>query len=346
MKPRRIIAGSMIALIPFLASCGDKSGGATSGGKETPAEQPEVHSKVDVINQKKLDSLNNVFRSVPDGRLLENGETPLYAELKKRYAAYLDTFSKEVAASGAKLVVSIITDEAGSGLLNPNKFGDPYSVSLCREKGIECIDFTSVIAKQSPYEITQIPRDGHWSEKGAKFMADQLQPVIKKYYTVTSTVTYKDSERPETFGDLAPNLSEIRDGGKDMPYHVQSNAQGMRMDHDVKFPKKKKHVVLIGDSAFFCPFLDNELTISGLLQQRMDDAEIMNVAQIGYTIDDYLTLWREKVKYAEPDIVILQTAGEDIMDMYFTERNQQSRSHKPYYPSSLEYKFYQETYLR
>ena len=100
----------------------------------------------------------------------------------------------------------------------------------------------------------------------------------------------------------------------------------------------------MGDSAFFSPFLNDEYTIAAVLQQMFPDAEIMNTAIIGYTIDDYLTLWNEKAKYAEPDMVIVQTNGADITDLYFSQRNVVSRTHKPYYPTPNEEKFYKETY--
>ena len=131
-----------------------------------------------------------------------------------------------------------------------------------------------------------------------------------------------------------------------MPYHVQANSQGLRMNHDVKFPKKKKHILLMGDSAIFCPFLNNEFTVSAVLQQMFPDAEIMNSGIICYTIEDYVSLWNEKAKFAEPDLVIVQTNGGDITDLFFTHRNHFSRSGKPFLPSPNEEKFYKETYQR
>jgi hypothetical protein len=118
----------------------------------------------------------------------------------------------------------------------------------------------------------------------------------------------------------------------------------VRMDKDVVFPKKNKHVLFMGDSGIFCPFLNNEFTITGVLQQQFPDDVIMNTGVIGYTLEDYLTLWDEKAKYSEPDIVFIQTDGGDITDYFFTHRNNLSRSHKPFSPTPNEEEFYKKNY--
>ena len=328
----------------LLISCG--------GGSNTP-DTPRTNfkdaekTKMEAANSKKAEELKNQYPKIPDDRILDNGPgTPLYTELKKRYKDEAAELKKQVEATGAKLYFVILTVESGKGMMNANRYGLPAVKTILDQVGIEYTDLMPVVATQNQKEITQIPKDGHWSKKGAVFLADRLAPIIKKYYNTSGKVTYKDEERPETIGDLPPNDDEIMDGSKDMPYHVHANAQGIRMDHDVKFPKKKKHIVLMGDSAMFSPFLNDEFTIAAVLQKNFPDAEIMNTAIIGYTIGDYLTLWNEKVKYAEPDIVIVQTNGADITDLYFSQRNVVARTHKPYYPTPNEEKFYRDTYGR
>ena len=335
------VTGLLIASALLLGSCR-----GTEGDKKESVQQARQDKQVE-DNKKKIDDLNHEYPKVPDERILDNGDgTALYKELKQRYKDGCATLKTQVEATGAKLVFTILTPEVGKGIQNTNRYGIPYIKATCAELGIECLDFTPLIAAQDPKVLTQVPKDGHWSKAGAIFIADHLATVIRKYSDIRSKVTYKDSERPETFGDLPPNDDEIRDGGKDMPYHVQANAQGLRMDHDVKFPKKKKHILLMGDSAFFCPFLNNEFTISAVLQKMFPDAEIMNTGIICYTIEDYVTLWNEKAKFSEPDLVIVQTNGGDITDLFFTHRNHFSRSGKPFLPSANEAKFYKDTYAQ
>ncbi len=341
MKAINIIAGALIAATPFLNSCTSEEAPRKQSPQEARAEQQREADK------KKIDDLNHQYPKVPDERILDDGDgTPLYAELKKRYKDHATQLKQQIESTGAKMIFVILTPEVGKGIQNSNRYGIPYIKSVCSELGIECFDFTPLIASQDPHVVTQVPKDGHLSKAGTKFVADHLAVFIRKYSDVKSHVTYKDSERPETFGDLAPSTDEILDGGKDMPYHVKANAQGLRMNHDVKFPKKKKHVLLIGDSAFFCPFLNNEFTISGMLEKTFPDAEIMNSGIILWTIEDYLSLWNEKAKFSEPDIVFVEANGADITDLFFTHRNHFSRSQKPFLPSPTEEKFYKDTYQR
>ena len=338
MTTKKLLSYLLIASIPVLSQCSNSE----------PARQTDVKSQVQEkameANQKKVDELNHDYSRVPDDKILENGEnTPLYAELKERYKMHVTKLKELVDASGAKLVFMCLSPEINGATLS-SKYGPPYIRSVCQQLGIDYIDFAPLIATQNTKEITQWPHDGHWSKKGAVFIAGHLAPIIKKYSANASTVVYKDSERPETFGDFTPSSDEVLDGGKDLPYHVKANAQGVRMDYDIKFPKKKKHVLFMGDSGIFCPFLNNEFTITGVLQQQFPDMVIMNTGTIGYTVEDYVTLWNEKAKYSEPDIVIVQTNGADITDLYFSHRNHLSRSHKPFPPSANEEAFYKKNY--
>ncbi len=344
MRSKLILTGLLLASAPFFNSCG---GGA--GDKPAPAMSAKevAQEKQSEIDQKKIDELNHLYSRVPDeGKLIENGENDVYRELKQRYKDGVIQLKKNVEGTGAKLVFVLIAAEVGKSLnTSPTvKYGIPFIKSTLDELGIEYIDFAPIIASKDIKEISQVPKDGHWSKKGAILIAEHIAPIVKKYATVSCTSTFKDTERPETYGDLPPNDDEVLDGGKNMPYHVKANSQGVRMDHDITFPKKKKRVLLMGDSGFFCPFLDNEFTISAVLQQQLPDFEIITDAAIGWTIEDYNTLWNDKTKYTESDIVIVGANGGDIEDLYFTHRNHLSRSHKPFSPSPAEEKYYKDTY--
>lgn len=335
-----ILPYMLLAALPFVNGC--------SGGQEKTSQASTrnlVQEKKDEANARKLEELNHDFSRVPDAKILDEGDgTPLYLELQKRYGDDVAKLKQMVEATGAKLVFVILTPNETTDDPRSARYGIPFIINTCAKLGIECDDFSSIVARQDMHVISQIPRDGHWSKKGAEFIAGLLTPVIKKHIGNSSTVTYKDSERPETFGDLTPSSDEILDGGKDLPYHVIANAQGVRMDHDIKFPKKKKHILFMGDSGIFCPFLNNEFMITNVLQKQFPEAEMMNTGMICYTMEDYVSLWSEKAKYSEPDLVIVQTNGADITDYYFTNRNHLSRSHKPFLPTPNEEKFYKKKY--
>ncbi|MCF8450055.1 MAG: hypothetical protein K9G49_09325 [Taibaiella sp.] len=299
-------------------------------------------------NAAEVEKLNELYKETPDERILENNgaNSPLYRELKERYKTHLLKLKQQVEATGAKFVVVIISPEVGANISLLTRYGHPYIKTACNEIGAEVYDLSPVIAAQKPEKITQVPRDGHWSKDGAIFLANQLEPIIKKYISHKSTVTYTSAERPETFGDLAPNTEEILDGGKDLPYKVVANAQGLRMDHDLKFPKTKQHILFLGGSQFYSPFLDNEFISTSVLAKRYPDIEMINAGMWAGCTDDFISLWEEKAKYSEPDVVLLQTNGTDITDLFFTNRNHLSRSKKPYLPSPIEEKYFMETYRK
>ena len=333
----KLIAAAGILSISLFNSCGqDSAHKSTANAADVAVEN----------NKRKVDELNKQYPRIPDDKILENnGSTSaLYAELKGRYTDNLTKLKQDVAAVGAQLVVIIITPEAGKQPTLPNVYGIPYIKSTCSQLGVECIDMSPALATQDLKVITQTPKDGHWSKKGAIFLASQLSPIIKKHSDAKSTVTYKDSERPETFGDLPPNDDEVLDGGKNLPYHLTANAQGCRMSHNLKFPKTKQNILFLGGSQIYSPFLDNEFIATTLLEKEFPNAEMINTGMIASSLDDYVSLFEEKAKYCEPDLVIVQTNGGDITDFFFSNRNHLSRIQKPRTPSPEEVKFYAQAY--
>lgn len=264
----------------------------------------------------------------------------MLTELKSRYKDNFLKFVSEVKSTNAKMVFCWLTTEVGNAETIIQREGKKYIIQLCKENNVEFLDCSNLFIGHKPEELTYYPVDGHLNKEGARVVAEAMAKQIDKFSSVKSDKTYTDAERPATFGDFEPNLNEVRDGGKNLPYRIKINSQGLRMDYDLKFPKKKQRVLLIGDSGFFFPFLDNEKTGTGLLQARYADKEIINASNWGFSIDDYLSIWNEKVKYTEPDIILLQSTGDDIADQYFTHRMRYSRNKDKVQPTELEKKFY------
>ena len=102
----------------------------------------------------------------------------------------------------------------------------------------------------------------------------------------------------------------------------------------------------MGGSQIYSPFLDNDFIATTLLAKRHPEMVIMNSGMISGCTDDFLSLWKEKAKYSEPDVVIVQTNGTDITDLFFTNRNHLARSKQPYYPSAEEEKYFRNTYRK
>ena len=280
---------------------------------------------------------------LPTDELL-NAKNPLsakmYKDLKERYKKDFVELIADIKSTGAKPVLCWVTTEIGIAQTPVQMYGKIFIKQLCVENGVEFNELGGPILNNLRAS-TFMPKDGHFNKLGAKYICDFADGIISRYKNVNSKVTYSDKERSELFGDGDVSVDEIRDGGKGLPYRLKVNKQGLRMNYDLKFPKKKRRILFIGDSEFFFPFLDNENTAEGQLQTKHPELEILNAANWGYSIDDYLSLWKERAKYSEPDVVLLQSSGTDITDLFFTNRMKFSRHREHLQPTELEKQFYE-----
>ncbi|WP_461790214.1 hypothetical protein [Pedobacter sp.] len=302
------------SVVSSAVSTGEKAGDATSSGINL--------SDYDKIPREELYADNDLAKKTLD-------------ELKQRYKADFEQLVKEMKGTGAKLVFCWITTEP---TIPMQRIGKEFISNLCKENGVDFIDFVPLIANKKAEEITFMPVDGHFNENGARILTNEMAKYVKKYDNVKTTATY--TERPKVFGDQDPNQNTITDGGKNLPYKLVTNSQGLRMDYDLTFPKTKQRILYIGDSALFFPFLDNSKTGSGQLQAMFPNKEVINAAKIGYSVDDYLSLWNDKLKYTEPDVIFLQSSGDDIADLYFTHRIKYSRKADEIKPTETELSLY------
>lgn len=314
----------------FIASCTSKTSTISS-------ENPESNS------------LSSEYTQVPKEELVASTPTAqkVYADLTNKYNADLLELKKEVENIGAKFELVFLTPECGEALTSTQRIGKSVIESSVANNGINLTDLTNTLVTNSKsMHITQMPKDGHLSKDGAKLVATDLLAIVKKHAGFMAPISDNLKSKPSTFGDLAVNSDEILDGGKDLPYRMITNSQGLRLDYEVSFPKKKQRILLFGDSIFFCPFLDNQDGIAQQLQAMYPNAEIINTANWGYSIDDYLSLFKEKAKFLEPDLVIVQTSGNDILDYYFSNRLKLSRNKASIKPTEAELALYKELYTK
>ncbi len=83
-----------------------------------------------------------------------------------------------------------------------------------------------------------------------------------------------------------------------------------------------------------------------MLQELLPDREVMNGAQLAYGLHDELALFNARARFTEPDIVIVEQSGMDIVRLYFTAVNWQDQTHHLQTPSTLERAFYDAHYPR
>lgn len=297
-------------------------------------------------------TVNDDYPKVPGDELLrEISGNMLYGELQNRYSQQLTALKAAVDADHAKFILVVMTPEVGKFATNANTYGVPYIVQICANQGIDCVDLTPDVSEwTSVNDPARAPMGGNWSKAGAAFCAQMLAGVIMKYDDYHNATAFSAADRPPTFGDLDPENDAVDDeSNKSLlstksrsEYRFKVNSQGLRMRQDVKFPKTRQRILFLGDSRILNPYLNDEHTIAERLQESYPEKEFINAGNFSYTMEDYLTLYHEKARFTEPDIVIACTNGGDILDEYFTHRNHYSRSQKCYKPTELERRFYNQ----
>ncbi len=284
------------------------------------------------------------FPKIPHDEILQQiTGNRLYTELQEGYINSLISLKSLVDNDHTRLVVVVLSPEVGKGATLANTYGIPFIVKTCENLGLDYFDFSTKFAEKDLSDIMQIPEEGIWSKAGSVFVADLLDTVVTKYKDQESSIKHYE-KKPATFGDLPPRQDEIIDNDNNMPYHVKVNSQGLRMDHDLTFPKTKQTILILGDSKIYSPFLDNNYIATSILQKRYPNKEIINAGVCNYTMEDYQTLYQEKGRFTEPDLVIVCTDGSDILNFYFSQRNRYSRTQKIYYPTRLAEDFYNQLY--
>ena len=288
-------------------------------------------------------SLTDKYPRSPGEEILrQSNGSKLFNELEARYKESLATLQIETDRDGAKLVVVILTPDVGRSLSLANTYGIPFIVQSCNQLGIDCLDLSATLGTRDSTSLIDGPSDGNWSKASAAFIADQLSYLVLGYDCYKNTKAFPAGSKPATFGDLKPGTDEVLEGDKGVKLHLTTNSQGLRMDHDLTFPKTKQTILFMGDAELLCPYLDDKFTSTYLLQKKYPGKEIINAAFMHYTIEDYLSLYVEKARYTEPDIVVVFTNGTDILDYFFTDRNRYSRLQRVYKPMEIERQFYNQ----
>lgn len=322
-----------LVLLALLTACGLAA--CTGNGKTIN----------DIVFKERKNAEIERHPKIPKDEIIQQASgSRLYSELREYYKKALIDLKAATDNDCAKLVVVVLTIETGKYATPASSSGIPFILVTADNMGLDYYDLAKKIAEYDVTELTQTTEDGAWSKAGSIFVANQLDSIISRYDDQRSTKKFPNVQKPPTFGDLPPNQDEMMYDYGDVPYHLKVNAQGLRMDHNITFPKKKQTILILGDAEIFSPMLDNKFIATSILQQRHPDKEIINAAVSHYTMDDYASLYTEKARYAEPDLVIVCTNGGDILEQYFTQRNKYSRSNRIYKPSEAELLFYKQEY--
>ncbi|MEZ4753475.1 MAG: SGNH/GDSL hydrolase family protein [Bdellovibrionota bacterium] len=291
--------------------------------------------------------VSGVFRLLAKGKVSKHNfsEKDLYStagekliqHFKLKYEDHFKVLLAEIIKADAKLLVVYIP--SGNYLKDSVRrdLTRRFFQELSAKYSVDYLDLTGDFLEYDPQDITLLPEGGHLSRFGNKLVARKIAKKIKKFQLHNSSVSY--DKRPQLFGDLAPNLSEVWSYKPEMPYLVVTNNQGLRRRTELTFPKVKQRVLVLGDSFSFGPYLPEYHSYPYFLENILANAEVVNAGVPGYTIEDEAGLFRDRAKYLEPDIVLLQVLDNDLTDFFWFKRNEFDRERKVYEPTSIEVEF-------
>ncbi len=285
------------------------------------------------------------YELIPRDELLHDTAVArdMWKVLKTRYAEHFKDLIGRMKEAGVKPLYCWMTTEVGVSETPLQAASKPFIRALCRQYEIPFVDFSDLFIGREPTEITHMPKDGHLNEQGALLVAERMAKIIQRYQNHRATAHYPDSDRPRLMGELDPDQDRVATGGVGIPYRLITNSAGLRMKREVRFDSTGQRILLMGDSGFYFPFIDNAETPRALLQKQFPQKEVLNVSNWGYTLTDYKWQWNERAKYLEPDLVLLQSSGDDIADLYFTHQRRFSRARgqKSFRPAPVEKAFYE-----
>jgi len=252
--------------------------------------------------------------------LFRDEGTPVLDEFKKKYENSFVSLLKEVRKINSKFI--LLYPPSYNYIKNSvrRKISRDFYAALAKKYGVSFVDLTDEFLKYPPETVTYLPEDGHLSRFGNKLVARKLSKTLNELAGYRANFTY--TSRGKFFGDLDCSVDTVRNIIPNMPYRVVTNSQGLRMNYDITFPKKRQRVLILGDSYTFGLYVSNQDTYAALLDANYPDIEVINAGVEGYTITDEAAMFAERAKYTEPDITVLQALDNDLTGLFAFKLNQ------------------------
>lgn len=139
-------------------------------------------------------------------------------------------------------------------------------------------------------------------------------------------------------GDLTPSQDGVWAVWPHRPYHVQTNSDGLRNAEEVS-PNADLRILAVGDSLTFGPYVPNEETWPGWLENTLRTdlyparaVQVLNAGVAGYTIQDEYYYLAERGALLKPDLVILAFFPNDISDFSPVQRDYLNRQQQQIVP--------------
>lgn len=247
----------------------------------------------------------------------------LLGEFQKQYQESYEQLALEIRRIGARLLVVYVPPTVFHPLAaTVGETDSQFFRRLAEESGAEYLDMRPTFAGYPLDQLALLPQDLHLSRFGNQVLAAAVAARLESLADVRSDHRFDDY--PALFGDLPSNTSRIwRDAN--LPFEVTINSQGLRMTRDVGPRGASQRILLLGDSFTFGYNVHDSATYPEFLSATVPDREVINAGVPGYTIPQETSLFIERSKYTEPDIVVLQILFNDLFGLFSFERNIFSR---------------------
>lgn len=298
-------------------------------------------------------------RGLPDNvvifeELYSDTGRALLEEFKAEYAESFGTLAQEIRVIGSSLLVVYIPPTVDHELAAwVAQHDSAFLRDLAFKHGADFLDLSSPLLEHPLGDISFDPFNLHLTRFGNRLVATEVAKWLRGQDEHRSSVRF--GHHPELLGDLPPSTDRVWEDGH-LPFQVTTNSQGLRMSTEVAYPRRERQrVLLLGDSFTFGYNVADISTYPALLGFMLEDREIVNAGVPGYTILQETSLFQERAKYSEPDIVVLQVLFNDLFGMFSFERDTfardwstrgfwygrrlASREHRVHPPSELEKEF-------
>ncbi len=254
--------------------------------------------------------------------LYSSSGAPLLEDFKRRYAASFAQLAAAVEEAGSKLVVLYVPPPFDSETSRRvDRHDRAFYRHLAETHGAGFLDATAALAAYPDERTHLLPHNVHLARLGNQILAEAVARRLQQApYRGHRSGRGSEATRPELLGDLPPGSRRVWENDV-LPFLVTTNRQGLRMDHDLSFPKRRQRVLLLGDSFTFGINLHDAHTYPALLQALLPGREIVNAGVPGYSIPQEVALFRERARFTEPDVTVLQVLFNDLYGFFYFERN-------------------------
>lgn len=295
-------------------------------GPEVFGLQAALGDLAEILRGKMAESGARSVRKLPPApeiyrALFAPAGAALLAEFEGRYEREFVAFAEGVAAVDSKLLVLYVPSPFDEELAERVEMHDrAFYRRLAEEQGAQFLDTSEPLGRYPARWTHLLPHNFHLSRLGNQLLARSVAKELKQEPLASHRASWRTQNPPDLLGDLPPHLNRFWQDSHH-PFQVTTNNQGLRMSHDLEWPKERPRVLLLGDSFTFGFNVDDVESYPALLQSRLPRWEVVNAGVPGYSIPQQHALFLERARFVEPDVTVLQVLFNDLYGLFYFEQN-------------------------